>query len=75
MKATIKVQLPIPELPKKTRDAIVVPGLKRNLSSISKFSDAGYTTVFHPGEEGVTIHAPNTVKIKTTTPHSSRVQK
>jgi len=75
MKATIKVQFPIPELPNKTRDAIVVPGLKRNLGSISKFSDAGYTTVFHPGEEGVTIHAPNTVKIKTTTPHSSRVQK
>jgi hypothetical protein len=66
MKATAKVQLPIPELPNKARDAIVVPGLKRNLGSISKFSDAGYTTVFHPGEEGVTIHAPNTVKFTTT---------
>jgi len=40
--------LPIPELPNKARDAIVVPGLKRNLDSVSKFSDAGYTTVFHP---------------------------
>jgi hypothetical protein len=68
MKATTKVQLPIPELPNKARDAIVVPGLKRNLGSVSKFSDAGYTTVFHPGEEGVTIHAPNTCKITTTTP-------
>ena len=48
LKANIKVQLPIPELPRKTRDAIVVPGLKRNLGSVSKFSDAGYTTVFHP---------------------------
>jgi hypothetical protein len=63
LKATAKVQLPIPELPNKARDAIVVPGLKRNLGSVSKFSDAGYTTVFHPGEEGVTIHAPNTFKI------------
>ena len=68
LKATVKVQLPIPELPNKARDAIVVPGQKRNLGSVSKFSDAGYTTVFHPGEEGVTIHAPNTVKITTTTP-------
>ncbi len=68
MKATTKVQLPIPELPNKARDAIVVPGLKRNLGSVSKFSDAGYTTVFHPGEEGVTIHAPTTFKITTTTP-------
>ncbi len=67
MKATIKVQLPIPELSSKARDAIVVPGLKRNLGSVSKFSDAGYTTVFHPGEEGVTIHAPNTFQIITTT--------
>jgi hypothetical protein len=56
MKATIKVQLPIPELPNKARDAIVVPGLKRNLGSVSKFSDAGYTTVFHPGEEGRRSH-------------------
>ena len=67
MKATIKVQLPIPELPNKAKDAIIVPGLKRNLGSVSKFSEAGYTTVFHPGEEGVTIHAPNTCKITTTT--------
>ena len=66
LKATVKVQLPIPELPNKARDAIVVPGLKRNLGSVSKFSDAGYTTVFHPGEEGVTIHEPNTFKITTT---------
>jgi hypothetical protein len=67
LKATIKVQLPIPELSSKARAAIVVPGLKRNLDSVSKFSDAGYTTVFHPGEEGVTIHAPNTFHITTTT--------
>ncbi len=68
MKATIKVQLPIPVLPNKARDAIVVPGIKRNLGSVCKFSEAGYTTVFHPGEEGVTIHAPNMYKITTTTP-------
>jgi hypothetical protein len=68
LKATTKTQLPIPELSSKARDAIVVPGLKRNLGSVSKFSQAGYTTVFHPGEEGVTIHEPNTFQITTTTP-------
>jgi hypothetical protein len=52
----------------KVRDAIVVPGLKRNLRSISKFSEAGYTTIFHPGEGGVSIHGPNTFQITTTTP-------
>ena len=68
LKATTKVQPPIPELTSKARDAIVVPGLKRNLSSVSKFSEAGYTTIFHPGEGGVSIHEPNTFQITTTTP-------
>jgi hypothetical protein len=70
LKATTKVQLPIPELTSKTRDAMVVPGLKRNLGSVSKFSEAGYTTIFHPdpGEGGVSIHGPNTFQITTTTP-------
>jgi hypothetical protein len=31
MKATIKVQLPIPELPNKARDAIVVPGQRQQI--------------------------------------------
>ncbi len=61
-------QLPIPKLPNKAKDEIVVPGLKQNLGSINKFSQTGYTTVFHPGEEGVTIHEPNTFQITTTTP-------
>ena len=68
LKATTKVQPPIPELTSKARDAIVVPGLKRNLGSISKFSEAGYTTIVHPGEGGVSIHGPNTFQITTTTP-------
>ena len=66
-KATTKVQLPIPELVSKARDAIVVPGLKRNLGSISKFSQAVYTTVFHPRKGAVSIHEPNTFQITTTT--------
>ena len=68
LKATMKVHLPIHELASKARDAIIVPGLKRNLRSVSKFSQAGYTTIFHPGEEGVLIHKPNTIQIATTKP-------
>ncbi len=68
LKATTKAQLPIPKLSNKAKDTIVVPGLKRNLGSINKFSQAGYTTVFHPGEEGGTIHEPNTFQITATMP-------
>jgi hypothetical protein len=38
LRAASKMQLPIPKLSNKAKDAIVVPGLKRNLGSISKFS-------------------------------------
>jgi hypothetical protein len=41
LRATSKTQLPIPKLSNKAKDAIVVPGLKQNLGSISKFSQAG----------------------------------
>ncbi len=68
LKATTKAQLPIPKLSNKAKDAIVVPGLKQNLGSVNKFSQAGYTTVLHPREEGVTIHEPNTFQITTTMP-------
>ncbi len=68
LKATTKAQLPIPKLSNNAKDAIVVPGLKHNLGSINKFSQAGYTTVFHPREEGVTIHEPNTFQITRITP-------
>jgi hypothetical protein len=29
-------------------------------------SKEGYTTIFHPGEEGVTVHKPGTLQILTT---------
>ncbi len=68
LKATTKTQLPIPKLSNKAKDVIVVPGIKQNLGSVNKFSQAGYTTVFYLGEEDVTIHKPNTFQITTTTP-------
>jgi hypothetical protein len=52
----------------KAREADVLPGLKRSLMSNNKISQEGYTTVFHPGEEGVTIHKPGTIKSITSKP-------
>ncbi len=48
------------------READILPGLKRSLISVNKMSEEGYTTIFHPGEEGVTIHEKGTVSITTT---------
>jgi hypothetical protein len=32
----------------------------------NKMTKVGYTTVFHPGDQGVTIHKPRTFTILTT---------
>jgi hypothetical protein len=63
-----KTQLPFGQMSDKARGADALPGLKRSLMSINKISQEGYTTVFHPGEEGVTIHKPGTIKIITSKP-------
>jgi hypothetical protein len=36
--------------------------------SVNKMSDEGYTTIFHPGEEGVTIHHEGSIQITMTKP-------
>ena len=39
------------------REAIVVPGLKpKALMSVSPLANNGYTTIFHPYKQGVTVH-------------------
>eukprot|EP00804_Cyclotella_cryptica_P007736 CCRYP_001353-RA/>CCRYP_001353-RA protein AED:0.15 eAED:0.15 QI:0/0/0/1/0.2/0.16/6/0/947 len=39
------------------REALVVPGLKpKALMSVSPLANNGYTTIFHPHDEGVTVH-------------------
>jgi hypothetical protein len=38
------------------------------LFSIGKVADKGYTTIFHPGNQGVMVHKEGTVTITTTTP-------
>jgi hypothetical protein len=37
--------------------------------SENTMSNKGYTTVFHPGKEGVTVHKPGTFLIHTTDKH------
>jgi hypothetical protein len=63
-----KTQLPFGQMSDKAREADVLPGLKRSLMSVNKISQEGYTTFFHTGEEGVTIHKPGTIKIITSKP-------
>jgi hypothetical protein len=63
-----RIMLPFTQLLDKAREADILPGLKRPLASISKFSNEGLTTVFHPEEEGMTVHKPGTITIITNKP-------
>jgi hypothetical protein len=57
---------PFNKLSNKARKTDILPGLKPPLMSMNKMAKEGYTTVFHPGKEGVTVHKPGTFKILTT---------
>ena len=61
-------ELPFEELSKKAREADILPGLKTPLISVNKMAEEGYTTIFHRGKEGVTIHKKGTVSITTNEP-------
>ena len=63
-----KTLLPFEQLTKAAREADVLPGLKKSLASVNKWSEEGYTTVFHPGKQGVTVHNPGTLTITTSEP-------
>ena len=50
------MELPFPTLSATARNAHVLPNLTTNLLiSVPKLADAGYTTIFHPHEGGVTV--------------------
>jgi hypothetical protein len=66
--APYRTELPLEQLSQKAREADILPGLKTPLVSINKMAEEGYTTIFHPGEEGVTVHKHGTVSITTTEP-------
>ncbi len=67
LQATYRTQLPIKQLSDKAKEADILPGLTTPLISVNKLANKGYTTIFHPGEDGVTIYEPGTVKVTTTT--------
>eukprot|EP00804_Cyclotella_cryptica_P008147 CCRYP_004624-RA/>CCRYP_004624-RA protein AED:0.13 eAED:0.13 QI:0/0/0/1/0/0/3/0/1209 len=49
--------LALTKLRKGARKALVVPGLKpKALMSVSPLANNGYTTIFHPHKQGVTVH-------------------
>ena len=62
------LKLPFKALTNTAREADVLPGQKRSLLSVNRMSEEGYTTIFHPGEEGVTIHKEGTLTITTSAP-------
>lgn len=63
LQTSTATQLPFPQLSEGAREADILPGLKRALLSVNKLAEEGYTTIFHPGEEGVTVHEQGTVEI------------
>jgi hypothetical protein len=70
-----KSLLPFGQLSKEAREAHILPGLKKSLLSVNKMAENGYTTIFHVGNEGVTIHKSGTLTITTSEPSVLRVSK
>ena len=58
LQATYRTELPFNQLSDKAREADIFPGIKTPFISVNKLAEEGYTTIFHPGEDGVTIHEP-----------------
>jgi hypothetical protein len=63
-----KKKLPFKQLSEAAREGDILPGLKPSLLSVNKMAEEGYTTIFHLGEEGVTIHKKGTVTITSSEP-------
>jgi hypothetical protein len=68
LQSTSNTQLPFNQLDPKAREANILPGLKKSLISVIKMSENGYTTIFQPGNQGVTIHKEGTLTITTSEP-------
>ena len=63
--ATEKALLPNKALNEAARELDILPDLKHNsLLSVVKLADAGYTTIFHVGDGGVTVHWANDIHIR-----------
>lgn len=58
-----KTRLPY-DLPASMMEGDVVPKFSHSLVGVKPFADAGCISVFHPHQEGVTIHQKEDVKIE-----------
>ncbi len=68
LQSSSNTQLPFKQLTPKVREANILPGLTKSVMSVIKCSENGYTTVFLPGSQGVTIHKEGTLTITTSRP-------
>jgi hypothetical protein len=68
LRATGTTQLPFEQLSTKARKAHTLPGLTKSLISVNKMAERGYTTIFQPGDKGVTFHKEGTLTITTSKP-------
>ena len=62
-RTSTKTKLPFPNLSEAAQEADILPGLKRSLMSVNKMAQEGCTTIFHPGEKGVTIQEKGSLQI------------
>ncbi len=57
MKATMTALLPLGQLKAGAQEAIVIPEMStKALMSVKQLADQGYTAIFHPYLQGVTVH-------------------
>ena len=68
LEASYQTQLLFEQLSDRAREADILPGLKTPLVSVNKMAKKGYTTIFHPREDRVTVHKPGTVTVTMTEP-------
>jgi hypothetical protein len=67
LQLSYKTEIAFKQLTRRAREADVL-GLKMPLMSVNKMAEEGYTTIFHPGEEGVTVHKQGILTIAMTKP-------
>ena len=64
LNTSLKALLPNKLLNPKARECDILPGLQHSsLVSVGKLADAGYCTIFMPGNQGVQVVNGNNVKI------------
>ncbi|KAL7523468.1 hypothetical protein ACHAWF_000536 [Thalassiosira exigua] len=62
--ASEKGRLSLPQLKPSACEGDILPKLQHTLVSVKKMSDAGFYTIFEPGDKGVAVYDTNQVKIQ-----------